>query len=242
MLLCYVTDRKLLLAASDKELQMRELLRCTARAATAGTDWIQLREKDLSARELVSLTCDAIRAAQNAKAHWHESKSKSGLTRTVVRTRIIVNDRSDVALAVGADGVHLGSESVPAGETIRWLRAGNAPADFLIGVSCHQLGEAITAEKAGANYIFLGPIYETPSKRAFGAPQGVAKLAEICKTVKIPVLAIGGITEENAADCLHAGAAGIAAIRLFQQEIDRSAFTGMISRLRASAIAKSSAD
>jgi len=237
MLFCYVTDRKLLFARAEEELRTRELLQYIERAVTAGVDWIQIREKDLCARELAELTRRAVAVASKVNAHGHDVEKGSGL-----RRRIMVNDRIDVALAAEAHGVHLGSGSVPANEAIRWLRAGNAPADFLTGISCHGRNEALAAERAGANYIFFGPIYETPSKKAFGAPQGAAKLAEICKAVKIPVLAIGGITEENAAECLRAGAAGIAAIRLFQQDIEGSALAGMISRLRASAPATSSTD
>jgi thiamine-phosphate pyrophosphorylase len=96
-------------------------------------------------------------------------------------------------------------------------------------VSCHSLGGAQSAEKNGANYIFFGPIFTTPSKLAFGPPQGLAALAKICSSVSIPVLAIGGITRENAPSCFSVGAAGIAAIRLFQ---DSSDLPATVSQLR----------
>jgi len=188
------------------------------RAIAAGVDWIQIREKDLAARELLDFTRRAVAVTrQEANA----------------RTRVIVNDRLDVAIAAGAAGVHLGGDSIPVAEAVQWCRAGNAPPDFIVGVSCHEVQEAIAAERAGGNYIFFGPVYETPAKIKFGAPQGVDKLVEVCRSVRIPVLAIGGIDEENAGPCLRAGAAGIAAIRLFQQSQDAAALGGVVSRLRA---------
>jgi len=129
-----------------------------------------------------------------------------------------------VAIAAGADGVHLGGSSLPVAEVTGWLRKESArhhlPADFLVGRSCHSLEEAQRAEREGASYIFFGPVFATPSKTQFGAPQGLDRLAEVCRGVRVPVLAIGGITLENAAQCLSAGVAGFAAIRLFQSSID----------------------
>jgi len=95
--------------------------------------------------------------------------------------------------------------------------------DFLLGVSCHALESAKAAAAGGADYIFFGPVFPTPSKAAFGEPQGVKRLAEVCRSMPVPVLAIGGITLENAAACFTAGAAGIAAIRLFQDAPDPAA-------------------
>jgi thiamine-phosphate pyrophosphorylase len=137
------------------------------------------------------------------------------------RARIIVNDRLDVVLAAGANGVHLGGSSLPVAEVRAWLRQEGArlkvAEDFLVGRSCHSIAEAQQAERDGANYIIFGPVYATPSKAQYGAPQGLERLTEVCRAVQIPVLAIGGIAAENASACLRAGAAGIAAIRLFQQ-------------------------
>lgn len=212
MILCYVTDRHLLHSDSPTE----DLLACVERASAAGLDWIQIREKDLEARELIDLTRRAITVAKNAGAG-----------------RVLVNDRLDVALAAGADGVHLGGDSVSAKEIVRWRHEQNTAGEFLIGVSCHRLEEAKEAEAAGASYIFFGPVYETPSKAAFGAPQGIEKLREVCASARIPVLAIGGITEENAEACLCAGAQGIAAIRLFQQAPDLATVRQRVVRLRA---------
>lgn len=219
MLLCYVTDRHLLRsqqpsgAASTGDLLVR-----IERAVAAGVDWIQIREKGLPARELLELTGRAI------------AVTRGGAN---TRARIIVNDRLDVAIAARAAGVHLGGDSIPLAEAVQWCRAGNAPPDFMVGASCHHVQEAIAAERAGGNYIFFGPVYETPAKMKFGAPQGVDKLAEVCRNVQIPVLAIGGIDEENTGTCVRAGATGIAAIRLFQQPPDAASLGGVVSRLRA---------
>jgi thiamine-phosphate pyrophosphorylase len=218
MVLCYVTDRHLL----NKTASLDDLLRRVEYAAAAGIDWIQIREKDLSARELVDFTRRAV-ATVRREAAGHKA----------VAPWVIVNDRLDVALAAGAQGVHLSAASVPPAEAISWLRAGNAPETFAVGVSCHSLDEAIAAEKAGANYLFFGPVYETPSKVCFGTPQGIDKLAEVSRRVRVPVVAIGGITEANALACLRAGASGIAAIRMFQQAPNAAALTASLSRLHA---------
>jgi len=217
MILCYVTDRRLLNEGGRAGAQMEELSRGIAWAAAAGVDWIQIREKDLSAGELVEVAREAVAAAK---------RSGSG-------GRVIINDRLDVALAASAAGVHLGGGSVPAEKAVEWLRRGNAPKDFLVGVSCHEMGEAIAAEKAGANYVFFGPVYETPSKKVFGLPQGIHRLAKVCKAVGIPVLAIGGITEGNAGECVRGGAAGIAAIRMFQQARDAESLAATVAKVRA---------
>ncbi len=212
MILCYVTDRHLIRSDSPKEA----LLASIEIASAAGVDWIQIREKDLEARELVDLTRRAIAAAKRAG-----------------KARVLVNDRLDVALAAGAAGVHLGGDSVPAAEVARWRREQNMTGEFLIGVSCHRVEEAKEAEEAGASYIFFGPIYETPSKIGLGAPQGIERLREVCASVCAPVLAIGGITEEKAKACFRAGARGIAAIRLFQHASDAAAMKQRVAQLRA---------
>jgi thiamine-phosphate pyrophosphorylase len=132
------------------------------------------------------------------------------------RPRIIVNDRLDVAFAARADGVHLGENSLPPSEAKQLVRPLQREEDFLIGVSCHSLEAAKFAERSGADYLFFGPVFDTPSKAAYGPPQGLYRLAEVCRSVSIPVLAIGGIALANCAACFSAGASGIAAIRLFQ--------------------------
>ncbi len=216
MVLCYVTDRQLL-----PESSVSELLRSIECAAVAGLDWIQLREKDLTAGQLASLTRDALSVLERGPHTGSEQPC------------VIVNDRIDVALAAAAAGVHLSGTSIPANNAVRWLRAGNAPREFKVGASCHRLAEARDAEAAGADYVFFGPIYETPSKANFGQPQGIERLSEVCRSVRIPVLAIGGISESNARACLHAGATGIAGIRLFQEISDADELRALVSRLRS---------
>jgi thiamine-phosphate pyrophosphorylase len=137
-------------------------------------------------------------------------------------TRILINDRLDVAWASGAAGVHLGENSLPVAEVSRSV-PGRAAREFLVGASCHSLERTVRAAAEGADYVFFGPIFATPSKASFGEPQGLVRLEQVCRATSIPVLAIGGITEKNAAACIAAGAAGIAAIRLFQQAPDLAA-------------------
>ena len=210
--LCYVTDRHLL--GPEEEARVDALVEQIRRGVAAGIDWIQIREKDLSGRRLSELTRDAVAAAAGTA------------------TRIIVNDRLDIALGRGAAGVHLGEESVPVAEVTRWRRTDAAQRHFLVGASCHSLAAAQQAERDGADYVFFGPVFDTPAKRKFGPPQGLDRLAEVCRAVRVPVLAIGGVTLENAADCLRSGAAGLAAIRLFQEAPDLPA---IVARLRSDA-------
>jgi thiamine-phosphate pyrophosphorylase len=202
---------------------LNKILLDTIRAGVAaGVDWVQIREKDLSTRELFGLVREVVLASGRPDStHSHSIK-------------VIVNDRLDVALAAGAAGVHLGQASAPAREVVRWCRAGNAPADFLVGVSCHSLEGAQEAENAGASYTYFGPIYETPSKIPFGKPHGVEELAQVATAVRIPVIAIGGINESNAADCMRAGAAGVAAIRMIQDAADPSALKNAIEAIHRS--------
>jgi thiamine-phosphate pyrophosphorylase len=202
-ILCYVTDRRSLRHAAPAALMQK-----INAVLSAGVDWVQIREKDLSARELAALTREALLRATI------RSQAKSSTS------RILVNDRVDVALAERADGVHLGENGLPVSEVARLTAMQAARKDFLVGVSCHSLEAAKSAASGGAGYIFFGPVFATPSKFAFGPPQGVERLAEVCRAVSLPVLAIGGITLENAGACLAAGASGIAAIRLFQDALD----------------------
>jgi len=183
--LCYITDRR--------GLQPRPLLPVIVEAIRAGVDLVQIREKDLPTRELIRLVEAAVAAARGSA------------------TRVVVNDRLDVARALGAAGVHLGTQSLPA----RLVRR-QVPKEFLVGVSCHSLAEARAAEEAGADYALLGPIFETLSKLPYGPPLGLARLREVAAQVKIPLLALGGITVERVRACLESGAAGIAGISIFQ--------------------------
>jgi thiamine-phosphate pyrophosphorylase len=206
-ILCYVTDRHLL-SGSDVGDVRDMLLHKIESAALAGVDWIQIREKDLPGRECALLARGALKSAGKS--------STSG----AIQTRILVNDRLDVALTERAGGVHLGENSLPVQEVRRFVDSRWSRMDFLIGVSCHSLEAARSAASGGADYIFFGPVFATPSKAAYGTPQGLKRLAEVCRAVSIPVLAIGGINLANGATCLSAGASGLAAIRLFQDGQD----------------------
>jgi len=215
-IVCYVTDRKVAVSADPTA----GVLASIRAAVSAGVDWVQIREKDLPARQLLALVQGALSIARGEPP-----------PRNVC---VIVNDRLDVAVAAGADGVHLGGESIPAADAVRWCRSGHAPSEFLIGVSCHSIEQARAAETAGANYIFFGPVFDTPAKRVFGAPQGIAKLGEACRAVRIPVIAIGGVNAENGEECIRTGAGGIAAIRLFQEARDSAALRNVVERLHSS--------
>ena len=212
-----MTDRHSLSATESREAQEILLLKIGA-ASAAGVDWIQIREKDLSGRDCGLLTRNALQRATGSPAS------------NAVPTRILLNDRQDVALAEHAGGVHLGENSLPLPEAKRLANTQAQSSDFLIGVSCHSVEAARSAAGGGADYLFFGPIFVTPSKSAFGAPQGLERLATVCRAVSIPVLAIGGITLANASECLATGASGIAAIRLFQDASDVSELVAALRR------------
>lgn len=205
--LCYVSDRRSLELEPGGDAE-NALVSLAARAARAGVDWIEIREKDLGGRALLDLVSAVV--AQAAPA------------------RILVNDRLDVALAAGAAGVHLAGTSLPVAPVRDWCRT-RAPG-LLIGKSCHSPEEALEAQNDGADYVFFGPVFSTPSKLAYGPPQGIEALAAVSHALRIPVIAIGGITPENAARCIAAGAGGIAAIRWFQGPGDLAA---RVTALRA---------
>jgi thiamine-phosphate pyrophosphorylase len=172
--------------------QFSEILQLVRAAVDADVPLLQIREKSLRARVLFELVARAAEITHGS------------------RTRLLVNDRSDIARAAGADGVHLTAQSLPV-EVVR----STFGAEFLIGASTHSLDEALLARAAGADFVVFGPVFETESKRAFGEPQGVDKLAEVTRALgEFPVVAIGGITLDNADECFQAGARGIAAIRL----------------------------
>jgi thiamine-phosphate pyrophosphorylase len=223
-ILCYVTDRGGL-GVGGSEDSTEVLLERIGALAAAGIDWIQIREKDLTGRAATLLVRRALRCA----------REKMGGDE--VLARILVNDRLDVALAESAGGVHLGEHSLPVSGAARLARAVHADAegtgDFFLGVSTHSLASAISAAACGASYIFFGPVFVTPSKAPYGEPQGLDRLAEVCRAVAIPVMAIGGITLENARSCVFAGAAGIAAIRLFQDAPDPAALVAGIREIAA---------
>ena len=223
--LYYITDRTAF--GADEPTRRRRLLERVFEAASAGVDYIQLREKELPTRELESLSRDAVAILNKLRTEHGE-----------LRTKLLINSRTDVALAMGADGVHLRSDDISPREVRAiWEKSHVGTAAFgcptarstaatagqskelsprpLIGVSCHSPAEARQAEANGATFAVFAPVFE---KKDFPAAKaaGLMQLREAC-TVKIPVLALGGVTLENAQFCLESGASGIAAIRLFQE-------------------------
>jgi thiamine-phosphate pyrophosphorylase len=199
LLLCYITDRSQFSGgAIDQEQRLLEKI---AECAAAGVDLIQLRERDLEARELEKLAQKAVAAIPPAST-----------------CRLLINSRTDVALASGAHGVHLPAQDLAASDarTIMVQAGRMAP---VIGVSTHSAAEVAQAEAHGADFAVFGPVF---AKNGQLNPRGLEQLSQACHRPRIdgtpmPVLAIGGIILENARQCLDAGAAGIAAIRLFQQ-------------------------
>jgi thiamine-phosphate pyrophosphorylase len=203
-LLYYITDRTAF--AADEPTRQKRLLKKIAEAGRAGVDYIQLREKDLSTRALESLAQEAIVLLRDLRVQHPQ-----------LITRLLINSRSDVALATAADGVHLRSEDIsPINLRKIWkdtaLPGRQVP---IVGVSCHSPAEVMKAEADRATFAVFAPVFGKKDAPA-SQPAGLHQLREACGA-KIPVLALGGITLENAQSCLEAGAAGIAAIRLFQE-------------------------
>ncbi len=177
-----ITDQK-------QTYKQRRLIDIIEELLQAGIRMVQLREKDLSAAELYPL-------ARDLRVLTHRYNA-----------RLLINDRIDIALAVGADGVHLGGHSLPIKKT-REILGSHA----LIGVSTHSMSEAESAQNQGADFITYGPIFFTPSKAPFGSPVGVDSLQTICTCCKIPVYALGGIKIDNTREVLKGGAYGVAMI------------------------------
>lgn len=216
-LLYAITDRRLYVASEPDALS--RLVDLAAIWAANGVSYIQIREKDLSARELVELTRAVIRVVQQA--------SGTG-------ARVLVNGRVDVTLAAGADGVHLpaGPSTLTPKEVRRIFAAAGDPRTPAISVSCHTLDEVNLARQQSPNCILFAPVFEkglhekevaiNVEQRAGGVSKlpgtGLALLEQACRVAApVPIFALGGVTAGNAVDCISAGAAGIAAIRLFQQ-------------------------
>jgi thiamine-phosphate pyrophosphorylase len=195
--LLYITDRKQF--PGDEKARERALLAKIAEATRCGVDFIQLREKDLSARDLETLA----RAARLAI----ESREQ--------KTALLINSRSDIALACGAAGVHLPANDLsPSVVRKIWAKAGH-PTRPLITISCHSADDVARAASEGADFAVFAPVFGKKDA-PHTSPAGLDGLREACRQ-KIPVLALGGVTLANGRACLEAGATGIAAIRLFQE-------------------------
>jgi len=211
VLLYYITDRSAF--PGDEPTRRRRLLDKITEAARVRIDYIQLREKDLPSRELESLASEAMRIIGR--------ESKLPTDHCPLTTALLINSRTDVALSTGAAGVHLPANDISPKEVrTAWEKeCGSArlarelsPKDPLISVSCHSAQEVLQAEKNQATLAIFAPVFEKKD----ASPAGLEALRQACQA-KIPVLALGGITLQNAHSCLEAGAAGIAAIRLFQE-------------------------
>jgi thiamine-phosphate pyrophosphorylase len=196
--LYYITDRRQF--PGDTQEQEQRLLAKIAECAAAGVEYIQLREKDLETRALEELALKAMAAL--AGSH----------------TQLLINARTEVALACGAHGVHLPANDLDASD-VRAIFARAGRSEPVIGVSTHSISEVASAEAHGANFAVFGPVFE---KSGSANREGLEQLRRICHRTEaaqppMAVWALGGITLENAQQCASAGAAGIAAIRLFQQ-------------------------
>jgi thiamine-phosphate pyrophosphorylase len=190
-LICLITDRRRLRPDGSESERVSALLDLIGEAAAAGVDLVQVRERDLDDRALLALVGEA---ARRVRPHG---------------TRLLVNDRLDVALAAGADGVHLRGDGPDASRLRALVGRG-----FLVGRSVHDAAEAERHAASGAlDYLIFGPVFETASKPS--PPAGVAALAETVARSRVPVLAVGGVTAERAGEIARAGAAGVAAIGAF---------------------------
>ncbi|MBI3784246.1 MAG: thiamine phosphate synthase [Deltaproteobacteria bacterium] len=196
---------RLYLVTDRRSTAGRDLLDVVAQALQGGVDAVQLREKDLSTREL----CDLARALNElCKRHG---------------ARLLVNDRIDVALAVGAGGVHLPAQSFDPRDARRLLGAG-----AWIGCSTHSVDEARAAAESGADFVVFGPIFDTPSKRDLGTPLGLDALSSVCTTLAVPVVAIGGIDTGNIRQVRRHGCSRVAVIRALLEAPDPAAAAAVL--------------
>jgi len=182
-------ESRLFLVTDRHQTNGRPLVPLLQRVLTAGVPAIQLRERDLSAKELVTLARE-VQAVMASR-----------------RAQLLINDRIDVALALEGVGVHLRSNSLPVSVARQLLGA-----ERLLGISVHAVEEAVQVESQGVDYIVLGPIYETPTKQMFGPPLGLQTLEKACRSVRIPIIGIGGVTAARVREMRCAGAFGVAVI------------------------------
>jgi thiamine-phosphate pyrophosphorylase len=209
-LLYYITDRTQF--PGDEPARRGQLLQKIKEAAKAGVEYIQLREKDLSAHGLEDLAREAMRLI---------CVEQSALFENARRTKLLINSRTDLALAVGADGVHLRSKDISIAnvrKVVQTVLARNSKPEtrnFIVAVSCHSEEEVRLAAETGADFVVFAPVFEKREDPALPSA-GLSALDNACR-YGVPVFALGGVTIENADSCLEAGAAGMAGIRLFQQ-------------------------
>ena len=182
-------ESRLFLVTDRHQTNGRPLVPLLQRVLTAGVPAIQLRERDLSAKELVTLARE-VQAVMASR-----------------RSQLLINDRIDVALALEGVGVHLRSNSLPVSVARQLLGA-----ERLLGISVHAVEEAVQVESQGVDYIVLGPIYETPTKQMFGLPLGIHTLEKACRLVRIPIIGIGGVSTARAREMRRAGAFGVAVV------------------------------
>lgn len=204
MLLYYITDRRQF--PGNETSQRQSLLQKIAEAARAGVDCIQLREKDLPGRELEQLAKEALQAIQK-----HSSPN------TARSTKLFINSRTDIALATGCDGVHLPAGDLSALDVRNiWQHAPHKKTNVpIIAVSCHAIEEVKRAAQQQVEFIVFAPVFEKKNNPD-ASTTGLDTLHQACSQ-GIPTLALGGITLKNAHQCIHAGASGVAGIRLFQE-------------------------
>lgn len=202
-------DFNLYLITDRHQVGGMRLIDVVEEALKGGVRGVQLREKELSSRELYELAYDMRKLTNRYSA------------------RLIINDRVDIAMAVDADGVHLGLNSLPI-HRVRRLIGDNR----LIGLSCHNQVNAIMAQEKGADFITFGPVYYTPSKAQYGKPVGVDKLEIVSHLLDIPIFALGGIKRDNINEVVAAGADGIALVSaIIASDDPRSEAEAMISLL-----------
>ena len=202
---CLITEG--LATAQNFESEKAKILATTLEAAADGVGMVQVREKALSGRRLFELVSSAVKTLADTS------------------TLVIVNDRPDVALATGADGVHLPANSFPADVVRRVFGK-----DLLIGVSTHSSADVSAAASSGADYIFFGPVFETPGK---GSPVGISNLSEAAhRAGSLPVIALGGIDGDNFDRAMAAGARGVAAIRAFNVSESRRRICSGLSTIQ----------
>ena len=176
----------------------RNILQQASAAVTAGIPLIQIREKQLTSRILFELTSNVVAIARGSS------------------TRVLVNDRADIAASAGADGVHLTTHSISADVIRRTFGE-----KFLLGVSTHSLAEAQSARRQGADFAVFGPVFPSPEKEKYGPPRGLRELKDVARELApFPLIALGGISLDRVTECLRAGASGIAGITLFSRPAD----------------------